>query len=154
MIARAKFRIGLAAKLALCVIASTAAFFLLFGYINLRMERSHSEQLVKQAADRVADIILRSTRYEMLHNDREALVNIIQELGSEPGIQRIRVFNQNGRVTLSTDQAEIGTVAKPGEGGIFRQSQRVLRSRAPTTIRRPVPMPPATSNPPASRVWA
>ena len=43
--------------------------------------------------------MLRSTRYGMLHNDREALHNIIQELGSEPGIQRIRIFNQEGRVT-------------------------------------------------------
>jgi two-component system NtrC family sensor kinase len=99
---RGKFRIGLAAKLAICVIVSTAAFFALFGYINLRMERANSEELVQQSANRIADVILRSTRYEMLHNDREALVNIIQELGTEPGIRSIRVLNQDGRVTLST----------------------------------------------------
>src|ERR1700757_257042 len=98
-----KFRMGLAAKLAGCVIASTAAFFALFGYINLRMERANSEELVQQAANRIADVILRSTRYEMLHNDREALVNIIQELGTEPGIRNIRILNPDGRVTLSTD---------------------------------------------------
>ena len=69
-----KLRLGLAAKLAICVIASTAAFFALFGYINLRMERSNSEELVKQSADRIADVILRSTHYEMLHNDRDALL--------------------------------------------------------------------------------
>ena len=74
---------GLAAKLAVCVIASTAAFFALFGFINLRMERTHSEELIKQSAYRVADVILRSTHYEMLHNDREALYNVIRELGSE-----------------------------------------------------------------------
>ena len=62
-----KTRLGLAAKLAICVIASTAAFFALFGYINLRMERSASEDLIKQSAYRVADIILRSTHEEMLH---------------------------------------------------------------------------------------
>ena len=38
------------------------------------MERSHSEELVKQSADRIADVILRSTHYEMLHNDRDALL--------------------------------------------------------------------------------
>ena len=97
-----KIRLGLAAKLAICVIASTAAFFALFGYINLRMERSHSEELIKQSAYRVADVILRSTHYEMLHNDRDALHNIIRELGSENGIRRIRLFNKEGRITLST----------------------------------------------------
>ena len=86
-----KIRLGLAAKLAICVIASTAAFFALFGYINLRMERTHSEELIKQSAYRIADVILRSTHYEMLHNDRDALYNIIRELGSENGIRRIRL---------------------------------------------------------------
>ena len=51
-------------------------------------------------------MILRSTRYEMLRNDREALYNVIQELGSEPGIQRIRIFNKEGRITVSTDPKE------------------------------------------------
>jgi two-component system, NtrC family, sensor kinase len=107
---QSKIRLGLAAKLAICVIASTAAFFALFGYINLRMERSHSEELIKQSAYRVADVILRSTHYEMLHNDRDALHNIIRELGSENGIRRIRLFNKEGRITLSSETGEIGTV--------------------------------------------
>ena len=107
---RKTIRLGLAAKLAISVVASTAAFFALFGYINLHSERTHSLDLVQQQADRVADVIARSTRYEMLHNDRDALYNIIQELGSEPGIQRIRIFNKDGRITFSTDAREVNTV--------------------------------------------
>ena len=104
-----KVRIGVAAKLAVCVIASTAAFFSLFGYLNLRVERSQSEALVRESADRIAGLILRSTRYGMLHNDRDALVNIIQELGTQPSIQGIRISSQDGHVTLSTDAREVGT---------------------------------------------
>src|SRR5262249_52391169 len=110
---------GLAAKVAVCVIASTAAFFVLFGFLNLKMARSNSEALVKQSADRLANLILRSTRYAMLQDDRNALVNIIQELGSEPNIQRIRIFDQNGRITLSTDPREVNTAAAlPGPEGV------------------------------------
>jgi two-component system NtrC family sensor kinase len=126
-----KLRLGLAAKLALCVIASTAAFFALFGYINQRMARTNSEDLVRKSADRLANIMLRSTRYAMLQDDRKALVNIIQELGSEPGIQRIRVFDQTGRITLSTDAREVNTAGPPpGPEGARTftdaQGQRVL----------------------------
>jgi len=126
-----KFRVGLAAKLAVCVIASTAAFFSLFGYLNLRVERGQSEALVRQSADRIAGLILRSTRYGMLHNDREALVNIIQELGTQPSIQRIRISNQDGRVTLSTDAGEVGTPRRTGSTAGARifwgaNGQRVL----------------------------
>jgi two-component system NtrC family sensor kinase len=103
-------RLGLAAKLAICVIVSTAAFFALFGYINLRVERAQMRDFVVQAADRITDVILRSTKYQMMRNDHEALVNVIQDLGSEPGIRRIRIFNKEGRITLSTDSREVNTV--------------------------------------------
>jgi two-component system NtrC family sensor kinase len=46
----------------------------------------------------------------MLHNDRDALHNIIRGLGSETGIRRIRLFNKEGRITLSTEAGEINTV--------------------------------------------
>jgi two-component system NtrC family sensor kinase len=103
-------KIGLAAKLAICVVASTAVFFALFGFINLRAERSHSERLIEQSAQRLTDIILRSTRYQMLHNDREALRAMVQDMGREPGIHRIRVFNPDGRVAFSSDPRDAGTV--------------------------------------------
>ena len=110
MIGFGTIRLGLAAKLAICVVASTAAFFTLFGYLNLKMQRANSEELIKQSAYRVADVILRSTHYQMLHNDREALYTIIRGLGSESGVRRIRIFNKEGRITLSTETAEIGSV--------------------------------------------
>lgn len=103
-------RIGLALKLAVCMVASLAAFFTLFGYVNSRMERRNSEDMVLQSADRLTEVILRSTHYQMLHNDREALYNIIHELGSDPGIRRIRIFNKEGRISFSTDAKEVNRV--------------------------------------------
>lgn len=73
-------RVGLAAKLAVALIASTAALFCLFGYFNLREQRRHSEELVMLSAERITDVIQRSTHFEMLRNDRQALYNVIQEL--------------------------------------------------------------------------
>ncbi len=105
-----QLRLGLAGKLAVCLVASTAALFGLFGYFNLREQRRHSEEMVLQSAERITDVIQRSTRYEMLHNDRQALYNVIQELGSEPGIRRIRIFNKDGRISFSTDAAEVDRV--------------------------------------------
>ena len=107
---RKTIRLGLAAKLAISVIACTTAFFALFGYINLRSERRQSENLVELSADRITNVIVRSTHYEMLQNDRAALHNRIDDMGSEPGIERIRLFNKEGLITYSTDRKEIGRV--------------------------------------------
>jgi two-component system NtrC family sensor kinase len=117
-----KIRSSLAAKVAICVIAGTAAFFSLFGYINMRMERAHSEQLVKQAANRVADLILRSTRYDMLHNNRDALTNSINDMGSQEGILRIRILNPDGQVTLASEQR------KPQPGRVLTAVREIENS--------------------------
>src|SRR5579862_7261671 len=103
-----KFRFGLAAKLAVSVIAGATAFFGLFGFLNLKTERRQAEDLIEQSARRVADVIVRSIHYEMLKNDQPALHNRIDEMGAEPGIQKIRLFNKEGVITYSTDAREIG----------------------------------------------
>ena len=102
-----RLRVGLAVKLALCLVVSTVALFALFGYLNLRLQRKHSEDMVLRSADRISDLIQRSTRYQMLRNDREALYQVITTIGSEPGIRRIRIFNEEGRISFSTDPDEV-----------------------------------------------
>lgn len=104
---RSWLRISLAVKLAASLVVGTAALFVLFGYLNLRLQRQHSQEMVLQSAERISDLIQRSTRYLMLRNDREALYQVITTIGSEPGIRRVRIFNEEGRITLSTDPQEI-----------------------------------------------
>jgi two-component system, NtrC family, sensor kinase len=103
-------RRGIAGKLALWVVLSSAVIFSIFTYFNLRVQRRGSQELVVQSAERVADIIQRSTRYQMMHNDREALYQVIRDVGSEPGIRRVRIFNKEGRISFSSDTAEINRV--------------------------------------------
>lgn len=100
-------RAGLAVKLAVCLVASTGGLFALFGYWNLRLQKQHSEEAVLQSADRISDVIRRSSRYQMLRNDREALYETIRTIGTEPGIRRVRIFNEEGRISFSTDPAEM-----------------------------------------------
>ena len=97
---------GLAYKLAVCLILSAAAIFSVLGFLTLRAHRRNSEELVLQSAERISDIIQRSTRYQMLDNDRGALYQSIRDMGSQPGIRRIRIFNKEGRIMFSTDPAE------------------------------------------------
>src|SRR3970040_2202105 len=103
-----RLRTALAGKLAGSLVLRTGAPFALFGILNLRLQQRHSEEMVLRSADRISDLIQRSTRYQMLRNDREALYQVITTIGSEPGIRRIRIFNEEGRVSFSTDPAEVG----------------------------------------------
>ncbi|MBK9169855.1 MAG: HAMP domain-containing protein [Bryobacterales bacterium] len=104
-----RFRFGLAAKLALCLLPSAVIVSALFGWVNLRLQRQGAEELIFASADRVSDIIRRSTRFQMLHNDREALYQTIRDIGSEPGINVVRIFNGEGQIQFSTLLEEVGT---------------------------------------------
>jgi two-component system NtrC family sensor kinase len=96
--------------LSVCLVLGTVVLFTLFGYLSLRLDRQQSEEMVLQSADRISDLIQRSTRYQMLRNDREALYQVINTIGSEPGIRRIRIFNEDGRISFSTDPDEVNTL--------------------------------------------
>jgi two-component system NtrC family sensor kinase len=132
---RKAIRLALAPKLAICVVTGTAALFTLFGYINLRVVRRQSEDLVLLAAERITGLILRSANFGMLHNDRQALYTVIQEMGGEPGI---RIFNKEGRITVSTQADEVGTVVdKSAEAcyGCHSQSDPLARLHRPERAR-------------------
>ena len=133
-----RLRMKLAAKLAVCLVLSTAALFSVFGYLNLRLQRKQSENIVLQSVDRTGDIVQRSTRYQMLRNDREALYQVIQTMGSEPGIRRIRIFNEEGRISFSTDPSEVNQfVDKRAEAcyACHAQSQPLARLNRPDRAR-------------------
>ncbi len=78
-----------------------------------------TEQMLKnriETAFRISDLIKRSTRYSMLLNRREDIYQILTTLGSENGIEEIRIYNKKGEITYSTMSGEIGrTVNKTEE---------------------------------------
>lgn len=103
-------RVGLASKLAVLLVITTIALFSLFGYLNLRFQQQHAEEIILQDADHVGELIVRSLRYHMMRNDREALYQAINDLGTQPGMRRVRILNSSGQINFSTDPLEINTV--------------------------------------------
>jgi two-component system NtrC family sensor kinase len=100
----------LAVKLALGLMLATALVFSVFAWQLLRSERRNAEQLVTTSAERICDIIRRSTRFQMLRNDREALYSMIRDIGSEPGIRKVRIFSKTGEIRFSTAEAEVNHI--------------------------------------------
>ncbi|HUL17437.1 MAG TPA: ATP-binding protein [Terriglobales bacterium] len=135
---RKGLRVGLAPKLAALLVAGTVGLFSVFGYLSLRLQRRNSEQVILQSADRIGDVIQRSTRYQMLRNDREALYQMITEIGTQPGIRSVRIFNQEGRISFSTKPEETNTLVNKrteacygchAQGEPLRKLQRPDRAR-------------------------
>ena len=104
-----RFRHSLSAKLIAMLVATMAVTFALLGYLNIRLHRGHLETATLTAAERVSDTLRRTTSYEMLRNDREALYEIIKTTADEPEIVSIRIINQEGTISFSSNTNEVGS---------------------------------------------
>src|ERR1022692_2290998 len=97
-------------KLIGSLLAVMVVIFALLGYLNIRLHRAHLEAATLTSAERVSDVIKRSTTYYMLRNDREGLYHAIQTMADDPGMIKVRILDQDGRVRYSTDAAEVSHV--------------------------------------------
>jgi two-component system NtrC family sensor kinase len=89
-----------------------ALVFGLLGYLNIQLHRRHLERAAEAEAARMSSVILRNTSYYMLRNQRDGLYHIITDLANEPGVLRIRIINEQGRVSYSSDTKEIGSIVQ------------------------------------------
>ncbi len=129
---------SLSAKLTTLLLAATFLIFAGLGYLNIRLNRQHLEAATLLSAERVSDVIRRSTTEYMLRNDREGLYHSIQVMAGEPGMIKIRVFDQQGRITYTTDPAELNHVVdKNAEAcyGCHSRSQPLTRLDRPDRFR-------------------
>ena len=129
---------SLAIRLTAFVVGGVALLFSVYGYWNLRLWRQSQQEIVFQSADGINDIIRRSIRYSMLRNQREDVFNIINTIGHENGISRIRIFNKEGKISFSTDDKEVGQyVDKNAEAcyACHAQAQPLERLARPDRMR-------------------
>jgi two-component system, NtrC family, sensor kinase len=123
-------RLGLAARLAACLIGGAIVYSSCFSFFQQRLEQRQQESLVSMSAARIADVVRNSARDAMMHNDRERLYAMIRDIGREPGMRLLRIISEEGLVRHSTRTSEIGTmVDKRAEAcyGCHEQNQPLTR---------------------------
>jgi len=129
---------SLSAKLNVLLLGAMVAIFALLGYLNVRLHRQHLEQAALLSAERVSDVIKRSTTDYMLRNDREGLYRTIRTIADQPGMSKIRIFDKEGRITYTTDPSELNHVVDKGAEacyGCHNQSQPLARLNRPDRFR-------------------
>jgi len=129
---------SISAKLVGSLLAAMAVIFALLGYSSIRLHRKDLEAATLTSAERVSDVISRSTDYYMMRNDREGLYHAIKTMANEPGMAKVRILDQQGQITYSTDSTEVNHVLdKTAEAcyGCHTQSQPLARLNRPDRFR-------------------
>src|SRR5579863_7397254 len=76
------------------------------GYLNFRTQKKQLEETMILGADQLSRSITGATWHAMLDDDRKAAYQIMRVIADKQGVDRIRMFNREGRLVFSTDARE------------------------------------------------
>jgi two-component system NtrC family sensor kinase len=95
-------------KLIAAVGGVTLVIIGIFAYVILSAHQAQLISELQRNANQLSETIKSSTRDDMLANQREKVLRIITLIGKQEGIQKVRIFNKDGVIQVSTDASDLG----------------------------------------------
>jgi len=101
-LARRWRRLGLAPKVILSLTLIVAFVSTVSAYVALRNQEALLLREMIRGVDQLSQTIRSATWQAMLRDQRESAYEVMQTVGRQEGIEKIRIFNKEGRVMFST----------------------------------------------------
>ena len=93
-------------SLYLFIVLSAVAVLFTLVFVEHREEELQSE--ISRHVTQISDVIIASTRSSMLVNERDIAGKIIEDIGKQKGIERVRVIDKDGTIIHSNRTSEVG----------------------------------------------
>src|SRR5512133_1091223 len=100
--------ISLRVKVSFYLFIALSAAVVAFTLLILEHRRDDMEREVARHVTQISDVIVASTRYTMLVNERDIAGKIIEDIGKQKGIERVRVISKDGTIIHSNRSSEVG----------------------------------------------
>jgi two-component system, NtrC family, sensor kinase len=93
-------------KLIVSLTVLIVAISCITGFLNLRTQEARLVETMVVGADQLARSITSATWHAMADDHRETAYEIMRVIADKQGVDRIRMFNREGRLMFSTDPRE------------------------------------------------
>jgi len=103
------WRHRLSTRLLVLTAILTLVGVVVFAVTEARFQDTLMEQ-VEAGAELFSHTIERATHRAMLEDRRQDAYEIMRVIAAEPGTEKVRIFNKEGRITFSTDAGDINTL--------------------------------------------
>jgi len=93
------------------IVAVGSVTLVIIGIFAYGILSAHREQLISEVrrnAHQLSETVKNSTHHDMLLNQRESVHRIINTIGKQDGIKKVRIFNKDGAIIYSTDPHDAG----------------------------------------------
>jgi two-component system NtrC family sensor kinase len=88
----------------------TIAIVGVFSFLIIRSQQRSYLTRVEFNAHQLSEMIKNSTKFDMLYYRRDHVHNIIDTIGRQEGIEKVRIFNKEGKIIYSSDKSLIDTM--------------------------------------------
>lgn len=102
------FRNQLKLKVSLYLVLALLPVMALLPWLIVKHQQEHLQAEISRHVTQVAELIVKSTRYAMMINQREIAEKIIEDIGRQTGIERVRVLTADGTIIHSNKRSETG----------------------------------------------
>jgi two-component system NtrC family sensor kinase len=102
------FQNNLRLKLGLYLAIALSPAMVLFPFLIVKDQQDHLQNEIAGHLTQISEVVVKSTRYAMLLNKRDIAERIIQDIGKQKGIERLRVISKDGTIIHSNHPKEVG----------------------------------------------
>lgn len=99
----------LAVRFSVVTATITVAIIAVLTYVTVESQKRNLEAEVVNGAAVFSDTIKSSTHNFMLVDHRPDAYDVMRTIGRQKGVEKVRIFNKEGRITFSTDAHETNT---------------------------------------------
>ncbi len=108
--ARMKWYQSIEFKIILSVAITTIVINCFVAYFYLSFLSRHLDETTLRNASQLSETIKKSIEYDMLENRKEHAYRIMETIGAQEGIEKVRIYNSEGKIIFSTYKNEQGTM--------------------------------------------
>lgn len=80
------------------------------GYLSLDLQQTHLDHTLRSTALKLSDTIRQSIRSEMMEDRKDRAYRIMKTIGQQEGIEKVRIYDKEGRIVFSTEESEKDTM--------------------------------------------
>ncbi|PWB67765.1 MAG: hypothetical protein C3F14_01335, partial [Deltaproteobacteria bacterium] len=99
---------SISVKIVLCVMGMVLIVNGALAYLYLTIQKENLNAAILRNASQLSETIKKSIQNDMLENRKEAAYKIMETIGEQEGIEKVRIYSSEGKILYSSDASEVG----------------------------------------------
>ncbi len=99
---------SISVKIVLCVVGMILVVNGALAYLYFTIQKENVNVTVLRTASQLSETIKKSIQNDMLENRKEAAYKIMETIGRQEGIEKVRIYSYEGKILFSSDNTEVG----------------------------------------------